>query len=130
VETALTSVRGTGNDTLYGGKGRNILIGGTGKDTLVGGAGDGLLIGGTTAYDANDQALLAIMNEWNSSDTYANRAAYVTGKAGGKNGSYYFNAATVYDDGAVEPSSLPVLTTCSSRGMEILSKTGEPARCS
>ena len=58
---------GAGNNTLWGGKGRNILIGGTGRNLLIGGAGDGLLIGGTTAYDANDLALQAMMNEWNCS---------------------------------------------------------------
>jgi hypothetical protein len=88
-------VGGAGSATLYGGAGRNILIAGTGTDLLVGGTGDGLLIGGTTAYNSNDLALLSIMNEWNSSDSYTNRVAYVTGTAGGQNGSYYFDSATV-----------------------------------
>ena len=86
---------GAGNDTLYGGKGRNILIAGAGKAHLMGGAGDGLLIGGTTLYDANDLALQAIMNEWNSCDACATRIACLTGTAGGLNGSYYLDSATV-----------------------------------
>jgi hypothetical protein len=93
-------IGGSGTDTLYGGKGRNILIAGTGSDELIGGAGDGLLIGGTTAYNTNDLALLAIMNEWNSSAAYATRVGYVMGETGGLNGSYYLDAATVVDDGA------------------------------
>jgi Ca2+-binding RTX toxin-like protein len=93
-------IAGTGTDTLYGGLGRNILISGSGSDELVGGSGDGLLIGGTTSYNANDMALQAIMNEWNSSDSYATRVSHVTGKAGGLNGSYYFDAATVSGGGA------------------------------
>ena len=53
------------------------------------------MIGGTTIYDANDVALLAIMNEWNSGDSYATRVGYLTGTAGGLNGSYYLNTDTV-----------------------------------
>ena len=93
---------GTGNSTLWGGNGRSILIGGTGKATLIGGAGDGLLIGGTTAYDANDRALLAIMNEWNSNADYATRVGYLTGTAGGLNGSYFLNPGTVCDNNACD----------------------------
>jgi subtilase family serine protease len=95
-------IGGSGNSTLYGGAGRNILIGGTGNDLLVGGAGDGLLIGGSSAYNANDVALQAIMSEWNSGDNYTNRAAYVTGKAGGLNGSYFLNAGTTAENGAAD----------------------------
>ena len=71
---------GAGNDTLYSGKGRNLLIGGAGSDLLTGGAGDALLIGGTTAYDANDLALAAIMNEWNSNAGCATRVGHLTGR--------------------------------------------------
>jgi subtilase family serine protease len=92
-------VGGTGKSTLYGGAGRNILIGGGGNDLLMGGAGDGLLIGGSTAYNGNDLALLAIMSEWNSGDSYATRAAYLTGQTGGLNGSYFLNSGTVTDQG-------------------------------
>jgi Ca2+-binding RTX toxin-like protein len=57
-------VGGGGNDLLYGGSGRDLLIGGLGADTLRGGGGDDILIGGYTDYDANVQALLAVMKEW------------------------------------------------------------------
>lgn len=78
---ATTIIRsGTGNDTLFGGSGNNILIGGGGNNTinggrnknlLIGGSGtswlygkgtDNVLIGGTTNYDANDQALMSVLN--------------------------------------------------------------------
>jgi Ca2+-binding RTX toxin-like protein len=89
---------GTGTDTLFGGKGRSILNGGAGGDTLTGSTGDAVLIGGTTSYDANDAALLAILNEWNSTGTYATRAGHVSGGTGGLNGSYYFKLGTVLND--------------------------------
>jgi uncharacterized repeat protein (TIGR03803 family) len=86
---------GTGNSTFWGGNGRSILIGGSGKATLVGGAGDALLIAGTTAYDSNDAALEAILNEWDCCAAYAARLACLTGAAGGLNGSYDLTSATV-----------------------------------
>ena len=89
---------GAGNDMLWGGKGRSLLIGGAGKDALASGSGDAVLIGGTTNYDANDQALLAIMNEWNSSSNCASRLAHITGAAAGLNGSCLLNSSTVHDD--------------------------------
>ena len=66
-------VGGAGNDRLYGGAGRNLLIGGLGADTLHGGAGDDILIGGTTVYDNNDLALQAIMAEWSLTQTFKQR---------------------------------------------------------
>jgi len=74
-------VAGSGNDTLVGGSGQNILIGGGGNDTIIGGAGRNLMIAGsgtcslyaggsqnmifagTTSLDANDKALLNILAE-------------------------------------------------------------------
>ncbi len=102
---------GSGSDILIGGKARSILIGGAGRDILIGGTGDAILIGGTTSYDpasptdtSHDAALLAIMNEWSSRDSYAARVAYITGRNGtiGLNGSYYLNASTVFDDHVVD----------------------------
>ncbi|MGH7193925.1 MAG: calcium-binding protein, partial [Candidatus Saccharimonadales bacterium] len=68
-------VGGVGNDTLTAGSGRDILIGGQGADSLVGSGGDDLMIAGTTAYDANDIALAAILAEWDSADSLAVRMA-------------------------------------------------------
>lgn len=89
---------GNGTDTLKSGSGRSILIGGSGGDTLRASSAGAIFIGGTTDYDANDQALLALLSEWNSSASYATRTSHVTGTAGGINGSYFFNASTLYDD--------------------------------
>ena len=57
-------VGGGGPVTLIGGLGRNVTIGGRGAATLEGGPGQDLMIGGSTAYDANEAALAAILAEW------------------------------------------------------------------
>jgi len=66
---------GPGDDTLISGSGRDVLIGGLGADRLVGGPDEDILIGGTTAHDANDAALLEILELWNSDDDFAARQA-------------------------------------------------------
>jgi hypothetical protein len=101
-------VGGTGNNTLIGGSASNLLIGGSGSSTLIGGSGDDLLIAGTTAYDANDAALAAIMAEWTSGRDYATRIANLSGTGSGprNNGNDFLNAGgpntTVFDNGAVD----------------------------
>src|SRR5262249_57119840 len=92
---------GTGNDTLYGGSARNLLIGGAGADTLNAGGGD-ILIGGTTSYDSNLTALAFILAEWDRTDVdYATRVGQLSGSlGGGLNGSYLLNSTTVFDDSA------------------------------
>ncbi len=74
-------IGGAGDDILYGGNGRNILIGGAGAgaDKLYGGGQDDMLIAGSTAYDANDAALAAIMSEWSSNQSYADRVMDLMG---------------------------------------------------
>jgi hypothetical protein len=60
-----------GDDIIYGGQNRDLLIGGAGNDVIYGGgvnlpdtaAGD-LIIGVSTIYDAIDQSLIAISQEW------------------------------------------------------------------
>ncbi|WP_254508483.1 lamin tail domain-containing protein [Anatilimnocola floriformis] len=66
-------VGGSGNDTLIGRTGNDILIGGLGADQMNGDEGADLLIGGdttnsgsSTAGDANDVALLAMLTSWNA----------------------------------------------------------------
>jgi Ca2+-binding RTX toxin-like protein len=99
---------GAGNDTLMSSTGRSIMIGGSGGDTLLAGAGQAVLIGGTTLYDANDAALLAVINEWRSSpaDTtllgYQTRAGHITGASGGVNNGYYLKVGTVFNDAAID----------------------------
>jgi hypothetical protein len=101
-------VGGPGNDTLFGGGGRNLLIGGAGPDTLYAGSAGDILIGGTTSYDSdtfnNQTALAYIMAEWNSTASYSARIKQLSGKAGsgGLNGSNYLNGTTVSDDSAAD----------------------------
>jgi Ca2+-binding RTX toxin-like protein len=93
-------VGGDGNDTLLGGDGNDLLIGGTGGDTLQGQAGDDILIGSQTTFDSNQSALDSIMAEWTSADSYAQRVSYLTGTAGGANGTtFLLKGTTVQDDG-------------------------------
>jgi hypothetical protein len=113
---------GSGNDTLWGGGGPNVIVGGAGTNKLYGGlgrsilianatasllsagGGDALLIAGTTDYSTNDAALLAILNEWGSAETYATRIADIMGPNTdplAQNGAYYLNASTVHANGLV-----------------------------
>ncbi len=57
-----------GNDLLVGGAARDLLIGGVGSDCIYGDWHDDILIAGQTHWDANDIALLAIMDEWTRTD--------------------------------------------------------------
>ncbi len=97
-------IGGVGNNALYGGLGRSILIAGASGSILAAGGGDALLIAGTTNYSANDAALLAILNEWNSSESYAKRTADIMGPNTdplAQNGAYYLNNTTVHANGQV-----------------------------
>jgi autotransporter-associated beta strand protein len=92
-----------GDDVLIGNRGRNLLIGGTGADWLFGRPGDDILIGGTTAWDANESALSAIMDEWTSAADYQTRIGHLRGTTpGGLNGSVVLDATTVHDDLAID----------------------------
>ena len=102
---------GAGDDLLVGNHGRDLMIGGLGRDRLVGNHDDDILIGGTTAYDADNSALDAIMAEWTSDRDYATRIDNLRGVGTGPrlNDDYFFiaqdseqpdSAATVFDDDA------------------------------
>ncbi|MBI3411511.1 MAG: hypothetical protein HY040_24550 [Planctomycetes bacterium] len=101
-------VGGAGNDVLDGGPGRDVLIGGQGADTLLGGRGGDLLIGGRTAFDDNAAALSAVLAEWSSHRSYADRVANLRGDGDGPraNHSYFLIAsgpqATVFEDGETD----------------------------
>ena len=90
-------VGGPGKDTLWGGTGPTIMIGGSGATSMLGGSGDAILVGGTTAYDANDTALKALLAIWSSGDTYTDRVAAITSDV-----NYPLNATTVYNNQAVD----------------------------
>jgi hypothetical protein len=99
---------GAGDDQLIGGGGRNLLVGGLGADKLNAGGGGDLLIGGTTAFDANEAALAAVMDEWTSGRDYATWIANLSGTGSGprNNDNYFLKVsgpdATVFDDGAID----------------------------
>jgi len=93
-------VGGTGRDKLHGGSASAILIGGGGADDLEGVSGADLVIGGGTTFDANLNALRAILAEWDRTDIgYADKVAHLTGAAsGGLNAPYLLTASTLADD--------------------------------
>ncbi len=103
---------GDGDDLIVGGMGRDLLIGGFGRDRLVGNADDDILIAGTTAYDAAEAALCAIMAEWSSSADFATRTNRLMGPSAGLNvvngqGIFLLSGptaaqATVFDDGSAD----------------------------
>jgi hypothetical protein len=95
-------IGGAGVDTITGGDGRSILIGGRGNDTVRGGSADDIVIGGFTDFDtssdANDQALMAILTEWQSADPYTTRIAKLKAGVGPMLATFVFGT-TVHDDG-------------------------------
>jgi acid phosphatase len=98
---ATVIVGGDGHDVLKGGAGPTIIIGGQGHDILLAGSGPTILIGGTTNYDANIEALKALLTEWSRTDiTYAQKVADLqTGVLGTtSNQTYALNTTTVHED--------------------------------
>jgi uncharacterized repeat protein (TIGR01451 family) len=114
---------GTGKDKLQGGDGNDALLGGEGDDTLaaktgfallIGGLGvdkatgsskgNSILIGGTTAHDADDAALLAILAEWSSGASLATRVANLQAGIGPGNIIKLTTSApaTVFDDALLD----------------------------
>ena len=104
VHTPIVADGGAGNDRLSGGGDRDILIGGLGADILLGSNGDDILIAGTTSYDDNDDALLAILAEWNAGGKYEKRVANVREGAGGLTGTGFrlVKESTVFSDGSAD----------------------------
>jgi hypothetical protein len=100
-------VGGGGNDTLVAGRGRHVLVAGSGAAVLLGAgrrSAGSILIGGSTAYDANDQALRAILAEWASDRSLQTRIANLTDGSGStdrRNGDYFLDDQSVYA-GAVD----------------------------
>lgn len=117
---------GSGNDVLTGGGGNDVLIGGSGDDVLTGNLGRDLLIGGlgldrifggmasgnfnradenvvvgdATAYDTNDSALLALINEWRSTRTATQRIANM--RSGATTGGAALTTAALTSDGKID----------------------------
>jgi hypothetical protein len=101
-------IGGAGSDLITGGTGASLLIGDAGADTIIGGSGGDILIGDTTVFDPmtfNDSnALMAVLAEWQSADSYATRFTDInTGTGGGLNGAVRLNfGTTVKDDAAAD----------------------------
>ncbi len=95
---------GAGRDDITGGRGRDLIIGGQGADVLRGRGGADLLIGNRTAFDANQDALIALMAEWGRTDvTYQERMDHLLGfAANGLNGTFELQPAAILDDAAVD----------------------------
>jgi hypothetical protein len=101
-------VGGSGTDRITGDTGASLLIGDAGADTITGGSGGDILIGDSTVFDPmtfNDEnALMAILAEWQSADSYATRFTDInTGTGGGLNGAARLNfGITVKDDSVAD----------------------------
>jgi Ca2+-binding RTX toxin-like protein len=116
---------GTGNCTLIGGPGDDILVGGGGNCTIIGGGGNDLIIGGkgqsklysgirgkptsnpsngsiiiagSTVYDQNAAALATILAEWDAPLPYAMRIANIASIASG----YPLTANQILDPSAID----------------------------
>jgi RTX calcium-binding nonapeptide repeat (4 copies) len=109
-------IGGAGSDTLSGGTGRSILIGGQGADSVTGGSSSDILIGDSTSWDPmtslHEVALMAVLAEWQSADSYAIRFHDInTGTGGGLNGTAKLNfGTTVLDDGSADTVTAAVST--------------------
>ena len=80
-------IGGSATNVITGGSGGSLLIGGPGRATITGGSADDILIAGTTTFDANEAALMAILQEWQRTDkTYAQRIGDLR-NGGGFNGA-------------------------------------------
>ena len=104
VHVAIVADGGEGNDRLSGGGDRDILIGGLGSDILLGSNGDDILIGGTTSYDGSEEALLSLLEEWNSPGKFELRVKTVREGGGSLSGTgiHLFKGTTVFDDTSVD----------------------------
>jgi Ca2+-binding RTX toxin-like protein len=95
-------VGGDDNDKLHGGQGRDLVIGGKGADHVLGQADDDILIAGYTDYDADENALGAIMAEWTRTDLCYYLRVFHLWFGGGANGGVKLTNHTVHDDAACD----------------------------
>ena len=93
-------VGGEGNDKLYGGSGRDLLIGGPGRDELRGESGDDILIGGSTSFDEDPDSLAALLDDFRTSDSFADRVEALS--TGSGDSGLFLDDSTVFDDEAAD----------------------------
>ena len=94
-------IGGDGDDLLFGGIGRDLLIGGRGADRLLGGSDEDLIVTGYTRFDSDDQRLRWILDEWNRTILYENRANHIltgTGSQLSGTGTKLRKGETVFND--------------------------------
>jgi Ca2+-binding RTX toxin-like protein len=96
-----------GNDTLIGGNDHDVLVGGDGTDRLnslngtsaSGDAGDDILISGRTVYDANRDAMLAIVKAWGGAGSFTTKVNDLSSVgAPGTGGPFRLNRTRVFSD--------------------------------
>lgn len=102
---------GAGDDWIFGGIGNDLILGGTGADTMYGGTGDDLMIGGFSNLLVNEQqseldsaqrqAIQAVLNEWSSNRSYAQRIARLQAGVGPGN-RYKLTNATIENDASID----------------------------
>jgi hypothetical protein len=114
-------IGGTGSNTITGGSGMSILIADKGASTITGGSSSGdILIGDSTTYDsmtaAHETALMAILAEWQSADTYANRFSKINTGVG-MPGSVKLKWATTVKDNPL-PDAAYTLKAASASGVD------------
>jgi hypothetical protein len=97
VQTILMRLRG-GDDVVVVGQNVHVAI------VADGGAGNDRLIGGTTSFDGNDDALLALLGEWNSAGKFAVRVMNVREGGGSLTGTgiSLYKGTTVLDDAVAD----------------------------
>ena len=97
-----------GDDYIDGGDGRDIIVGGFGADTLIGGDGEDILIAGEVVLESEEDDLSpvhAIVAEWASARSYAERVANLSGVGTGENENgpfFLIPGVTVIDDEDVD----------------------------
>jgi hypothetical protein len=102
-------IGGLGSNKITGGTGMSLLILNKGTGSVTGGSSKGdILIADSTNYDtmttANENALMAILAEWQSADSYATRFKKINTGAGMPGGVKLNWGSTVKDDPSPDPA--------------------------
>jgi hypothetical protein len=102
-------IGGSGLNTLVGGSGNSLLIGGSGHGSITGGSGSDILIAGFTAYNplaaAGVDALMSILAELQSADSFAQKVSDIIDGYGTDGGSHLNGSNTLTWGGTVLAST-------------------------